>query len=136
MSALLTEKVVAALPGVLTPSTIYFVRVGTGFDIYVTTDQGQVVAYPLNKTRVVAATINVPYTNKSDSFEIDIADALLLATDKVVVSHGNYLETDENSVDFLDGLTFGCRVADGVLTVIGVANSAVSGPIKVLYQVN
>lgn len=48
MSSLLTEKVVAALPGVLTPSTIYFVRVGTGFDIYVTNDQGQVVAYPLN----------------------------------------------------------------------------------------
>lgn len=41
------EKVVANLPSKLTPSTIYYVRVETGFDIYVSDATGE-VAHTLN----------------------------------------------------------------------------------------
>jgi hypothetical protein len=48
VSAFLAKKVVSSLPGTLTADTIYFVRVGDGFDIYVTNTSGMIVAYPLN----------------------------------------------------------------------------------------
>lgn len=42
-------KVVASLPSTLEPDAVYYVRVGTGFDIYVTNSSGTVVAYPSNQ---------------------------------------------------------------------------------------
>lgn len=48
VSEFLARKVVASLPGALSASTVYFVRVGTGFDIYVTNESGTVVAYTIN----------------------------------------------------------------------------------------
>ncbi|WP_337058221.1 hypothetical protein [Pseudomonas sp. USHLN015] len=44
-------KVVAALPAELVADAIYYVRVDTGFDIYVTNSSGTVVAYPSNYQR-------------------------------------------------------------------------------------
>lgn len=41
------SKVVGALPGTLTPDTLYCVRVGEGFDLYVSDSTGT-VAHPLN----------------------------------------------------------------------------------------
>ena len=45
------EKYVASLPGVLEKNTIYYVKNGAGFDMYVTNDTGTVVAFPLNSTK-------------------------------------------------------------------------------------
>ncbi|MFC7347317.1 hypothetical protein ACFQO9_11370 [Chryseobacterium zhengzhouense] len=42
------EKVVSQLPSTLEKNTIYYVRVGNGFEIYVTNDSGFIVAYPSN----------------------------------------------------------------------------------------
>lgn len=42
------HKVVAALPGVLEADSVYFVRVGTGFTMYVTNSSGTIVAYTPN----------------------------------------------------------------------------------------
>lgn len=47
------EKYVNNLPGTLTKNTVYFVKVGSGVDVYVTNDTGTIVAYPLNLTGVV-----------------------------------------------------------------------------------
>lgn len=44
---LLVQKVVSSLPSVLTPHTIYLVRVGHGFDLYVTDSTGQ-IAHKIN----------------------------------------------------------------------------------------
>ncbi|WEV90007.1 hypothetical protein [Pseudomonas phage PotUPM1] len=41
-------KVVASLPATLAPDSVYYVRVGTGFDIYVTNSSGTILAYPSN----------------------------------------------------------------------------------------
>lgn len=43
------EKVVSALPAVLEPNTVYAVRVGVGFDFYLS-DLTGTVAHPLNST--------------------------------------------------------------------------------------
>lgn len=48
MSVIKHHKVVAALPDPLESNSIYYVRVGSGFSIYVTNDIGGVVAYSLN----------------------------------------------------------------------------------------
>lgn len=42
------EKVVSQLPATLSKNTIYYVRVGNGFEIYCTNDSGVIVAYPTN----------------------------------------------------------------------------------------
>lgn len=44
------HKFVAALPVTLEADSIYYVRVGAGFDIYVTNSSGTIVAYSLNAT--------------------------------------------------------------------------------------
>ena len=43
-----TEKYVNNLPATLVKNTIYFVKSGSGFDIYVTNDIGTIIAYPMN----------------------------------------------------------------------------------------
>lgn len=48
MAIVLQHKVVASLPSPLEPDSIYYVRVGQGFDIYVTNGSGVVVDYKLN----------------------------------------------------------------------------------------
>jgi hypothetical protein len=48
MAQLKQHKVVAALPSVLEPDSVYFVRVGSGVDLYVTNSSGTVVAYAAN----------------------------------------------------------------------------------------
>lgn len=49
MAQLKTHKFVAALPPELEADAIYFVRSGSGFDLYVTNHSGTTVAYPANK---------------------------------------------------------------------------------------
>lgn len=49
MALIQQHKIVSSLPGTLAANAIYYVRVGTGFDIYVTNSIGTIVAYPLNQ---------------------------------------------------------------------------------------
>jgi hypothetical protein len=55
MPTFLAKKVVATLPETLTKSTLYFVRVADGFDLYVTNELGEIAAYSLNVENLVAA---------------------------------------------------------------------------------
>ena len=48
MSAFKASKTVNALPDPLEASTLYCVRSGAGFDLFLTNEAGLVVAYPLN----------------------------------------------------------------------------------------
>lgn len=70
------HKVVAALPSTLDPNSVYYVRVGTGFDLYVTNDAGLVAAYQLNpdpKT-VSALTVsaNITLLNSMHGFVLNV----------------------------------------------------------------
>ncbi len=48
MATFSAHKVVSALPASLSSSTLYFVRNGAGFDLYLTNESGIVIAYPIN----------------------------------------------------------------------------------------
>ena len=48
MAELRSEKYVNNLPGVLIANTIYYVKNGAGFDVYITNNSGTIIAYPLN----------------------------------------------------------------------------------------
>lgn len=50
MSNLSVKKVVSSLPSTLVGDTIYLVRVGTGYDQYVTNSTGTIIAYALNSS--------------------------------------------------------------------------------------
>lgn len=54
MATLKHHKVVAALPSVLEPNSIYLVRVGSGYEQFVTNGSGTIVAYPMNTPRAIA----------------------------------------------------------------------------------
>ncbi len=47
MAVFKIEKTVSALPDILTPDTVYAVRTGVGFDLYITDSTGA-VAHALN----------------------------------------------------------------------------------------
>lgn len=49
MATLKIHKVLSSLPGTLDPNSVYFVRVGSGIDVYVTDTTG-LIAYKHNDT--------------------------------------------------------------------------------------
>jgi hypothetical protein len=49
MAVFRAHKVVAALPGTLTPDTVYAVRTGAGFDLYISDATGS-VAHKINSS--------------------------------------------------------------------------------------
>lgn len=61
------HKVVAALPSELLADAIYYVRSGTGFDIYVTNASGTIVAYPTNQKLAPVATVTGMLESTTDS---------------------------------------------------------------------
>jgi hypothetical protein len=50
MSGFVAKKVVSSLPATLEADTLYFVRVGDGFDMYLTNSIGLVTAYAVNQS--------------------------------------------------------------------------------------
>lgn len=72
MATIKHHKVVAALPAVLEPNSIYLVRVGAGYEQFVTNGSGTVAAYPLNMPRAlpfflsVGAREDIPLTTNGE----------------------------------------------------------------------
>lgn len=54
MAAFKSYKVVSALPGTLDADSVYFVRVGNGFDLYVTNNGGTITAFKVNVPSVLS----------------------------------------------------------------------------------
>jgi len=57
MSVIRQHKVVAALPAPLEANSLYYVRAGTGFDVYVTNSTGLIAAYNLNASATLDAIV-------------------------------------------------------------------------------
>lgn len=74
------EKVVSALPPILVPNTVYVVRVGEGFDLYVTDSTGA-VAHRENGLR------------STDVEDVPAGTDSILGTDELLVLRGSALET-------------------------------------------
>jgi hypothetical protein len=77
MATLRFAKVVSSLPATLTPNTLYLVRTGAGFDLYVSDATGS-IAYPVNAPTAVAAP-QIAYPKRSATPKIvgDVAGAAL-----------------------------------------------------------
>jgi hypothetical protein len=77
MATLRFAKVVASLPETLTPDTLYLVRTGAGFDLYVSDATGS-IAYPVNAPTAAAAP-QIAYPYRSGVFRIvgDVSGASL-----------------------------------------------------------
>jgi len=77
MATLRFSKVVAGLPGTLTPDTLYLVRAGAGFDLYVSDATGS-IAYPVNApTAVAAPQITYPKRSATPKIVGDVAGTAL-----------------------------------------------------------
>lgn len=76
----LQHKVVASLPVLLQPDSIYYVRNGTGFDQYITNRVGIVAAYALNITVLDQTT---GQSKTSAMSQKAVTDTLKLKVDKV-----------------------------------------------------
>ena len=72
MAVIKHHKYVSALPATLEADSIYYVRRGTGFDIYVTNSTGLVVAYPLNQAPI-RKTTGITEANYSLESMFDVA---------------------------------------------------------------
>lgn len=88
MSLFLAEKVISSVPEILSPDTVYFVRVGVGFDLYVSDSTGS-VAHKLNSNGSSAVVV------VDDFFE----------TDNLTPISGNVLLNDggASTVLFING---------------------------------
>jgi hypothetical protein len=72
MATLRFQKVVGSLPETLDPDTLYLVRTGAGFELYMSDATGS-IAYPVNAPTAVAA-LQIAYPKRSDTPKI-VGDA-------------------------------------------------------------
>lgn len=130
------HKFVAALPAELEPNAIYYVRVGAGFDIYVTNGSGVVVAYPLNVAapgqsffRTEAVTAATP---GQTSFTVPggySPGAIIVSLNGSTLTPADYTATDGSTVV----LTSGAGIAAGsVLLVYALSAFEVAGALPLL----
>ena len=141
--AMLTHKVVSTLPGVLEKNSIYFVRVGAGFDIYVTNDTGTVVAYPLNQNgggggsvSMSSGVIDAVWDRQSE-YTWTITDAACTTNSKILIQHGTYTSDDENEDEVEDILSVAVvTVNNGSFDVRIVANWPIVWVFKFNYLIS
>lgn len=139
MSAIRFSKIVAALPPTLAANTVYLVRVGAGFDLYVTDATG-VTAHALNMaaagsgsaTRVV---VNVP-ANVRNEFVATISVAGVTPTSKIMATFAWDGDTDDNGPEELMHMqVFALALAGQIQFTLTHAQGAFIGPFKINYQV-
>ena len=71
MATLKVSKTLSSLPNTLEPDTIYYVRVGVGFDLYVSDDTGQ-IAHKLNDDPLTWSDL----ATRWDSEPVDLGDGV------------------------------------------------------------
>lgn len=141
MSALRASKVVNALPGSLDASTVYFVRIGAGFDIYVTNESGMVVAYPLNAggggaTLSGSATIILPDGRGHIEHTQTVAAVGIVPANTIVAFFAAGLDDDENNAELLDPACNPVAVAGtDEITITATFREPTSGPVKIIWKV-
>jgi len=76
------EKVVSSLPATLVPDTVYAVRVGTGFDLYVSDTTGS-TAHKLNEVN----------TQRTDEEIQDVVNSLLVGSGNITLTYDDVNNT-------------------------------------------
>jgi hypothetical protein len=137
MPAIKSNKVVAGLPAVLEANSIYYVRVGAGFDIYVTNSSGMIVAYPLNQSAGnPAQMVTVFLPEESTEFRQTINAPAVTPTSVVQVWLAPTLEIDENDPEWLDCTQcVAASVAAGSFDVFMKFSTPQRGPVTLNYRI-
>jgi hypothetical protein len=110
-----TEKVVNSLPTTLTKDTIYLVKVGSGFDVYVTNNSGIIVAYPIN-TKNSLKTLPTSYTTNSIT-RVTIPEFTFPIVAGRIYKVECFLSYQTSSTN--TGISFGVVTPTGTATVVG-----------------
>ena len=134
MEKLRTEKVVGSLPSVLIPNTIYYVRVGSGFDLYVTNSTGIITEYSLNKNTLNSISINSGTVGKV-RFSYNVIDTLV-KSNSIISIFFPYQPNGDNDISF-DNFKFITEPYDGGFNLI-IENfgQKFSGMFNLKYSIN
>ncbi len=136
MAQLKTHKFVAALPGVLEGDSLYFVRTGVGFDLYVTNGAGQITAYSLNIATWTLIEVNLG--QPAGRQKVFVAVAGMTATQRVEVMRSPLPATgkgsDEHEAEPV-ALAAYAKAGGFDLIVIGL-DTSIGGPMNINYRVS
>jgi hypothetical protein len=124
MATLRFTKVVGSLPGMLEPDTLYLVRTGAGFDLYVSDATGS-IAYPVNAPAAVAAP-QITYPKRSATPKIvgDVGGTAL-NTVALTASRQYFLPLVVPRNVILTGLRISVTTASSGTASIGIYDNAV-----------
>lgn len=133
------HKVVAALPGTLEADSIYVVRAGAGFDLYVTNSSGTIIPYALNKVvdQKAFTPVALPVTQAGQVlFSVPggyTAGALILLRGGVVLSPTEFVATNGTTVTLTTGAALGEILYALVFTAFQVANAQPLSPLLTAF---
>lgn len=140
MAELRNEKYVSSLPGVLIANTIYYVKNGLGFDMYLTNDSGIIVAYPLNTDTSNWNTLDliVPFPAVNE-YTIEVIDPQVLLSSNIDIQWRIMEHENENTPEMSD-ITFTIMyVYGGGFNLVLSSNngqSTIGGLYKLRYKIN
>ena len=137
------EKYVNNLPAVLVANTLYYVKTGAGFDLYLTNNTGTIIAYPLNvssgaTTTYTTTEVNLGTSKRSGSFTITSTNLVVGKQVLIYQATGPYTNkgtlADEAEMDFI-GIS-GVVVNTTTIKCYWNSRTAVRGNFKFNYLVN
>lgn len=137
MAELKSEKYVASLPGTLIANTIYYVKSGTGFDMYITNDIGIIVAYPVNPTvnAWIPIIVAIPFP-ATVQYTVNIVNVLVTTSSFIDIRWNESLNLENDSE--LTDLKFKTIVNNGSfdLTLEDYNNQKLGGNFNLKYKIN
>jgi hypothetical protein len=138
MALLKVRKEVSVLPAILEADTVYAVRTGAGFDLYISDNTGA-IAHLVNSAggggaTVKTATINVPAETRK-SYRVNVADAAVTATSKILIGFGNTSDAAVNDLDELSEMEVYASAYAGGITVQLRALGGFSGDVPINYTI-
>ena len=138
MAEIRSEKYVTNLPSTLIANTIYYVKNGLGFDMYITNNNGIIIAYPINTSNNIwkQITINVPFPAKN-LYTVNIIDNQVTNTSIINLMLDSTTDFDENDIE-LYNIDFKTKSNNGNLdiTIISKDQNVFGGIIKLKYKIN
>lgn len=131
MAKVLMHKVVVALPSPLEPDSIYYVRVGQGFDSYITNGAGIVTAYSTNAALEIGqhvgstgeshGTATPQHAGFMSSTQVEMLSELELSSISIVGPRSTYTDRDYvYTINDFDSFTdYFIQVSEGSATLNG-----------------
>jgi hypothetical protein len=139
MAALKAHKVVAALPVPLEADSLYCVRAGAGFDLYVTNGAGQTTAYALNASEALPPwqTATLDLATPAERKSVFVAVAGMVATQSVDVQRSAIPAPGKGSDEHLaePAVLQAFAWTDGFWLLVMAQGCTVGGQMTINYRV-